>query len=284
VLAISPDGRQLAAGTSQRVIYVCSSVDLLDCRTIEADGSVNDLRFSDSGDLFIADKNIRLATLSSGAPTLVRGDGANYGIVRLDAGRRKILTIDGKGAVMTVDMETGNASPAFCCSSIWGGVEFIRKGQRAIWAGHWPGIWDFQGRKLVGRFTAQREFMAFGPVAIDPAAEVVFMGSQDGHVYVWNLESRELLSKSPPLSGYVMTISVLGKSGWIAYASQPGVVHLWSPNTGARRVVQAAFASSNIVFDQQRQLAAFGTTSGTIEFWDLLNERRVDAKVLPNPR
>lgn len=119
--------------------------------------------------------------------------------------------------------------------------------------------------------------MAFGPIAIDSAEGSVYAGSQDGQVYRWSVESRELLSKSIPLPGYVMTISVLGKSGWIAYASQPGVIHLWNPTAGAHRMVKGARASSNIAFDQRRGLAVFGTESGTIEFWDLPRESLVDS-------
>ena len=126
--------------------------------------------------------------------------------------------------------------------------------------------------------------MTFGPVAIDAKDGLVYMGSQDGHVYQWDLASRKLLSKSAPLSGYVMTISVLDTSGWVAYASQPGVIHLWNPKTGSNRVVQSARASSNIVFDQHRGLAAFGTESGTIEFWDLPQERLVETKAFSNSR
>lgn len=284
VLAISSAGRGLAAGTSRGVIYACDSVDLTHCRTFEADGSLNDMRFSESGELVIADRNIRLTRLDNGPPILVRSDGANYGSVRFAPSQRRILTIDGKGKVMAVDLDTGDASIVHCCSSIWGDVDFVDQGNRVVWAGHWPGIWDFAAGKLVGRLTVQREITTFGPIAIDPAGELVYMGSQDGHVYRWSIESRKLLSKSTPLSGYVMTISVLGKSGWIAYASQPGVVHLWNPEANVHRIVKTARAYSNIAFDRQRGLAAFGTESGTIEFWDLPHERLVETKTVPDPR
>ncbi|MDX1980384.1 MAG: hypothetical protein SFV51_08950 [Bryobacteraceae bacterium] len=284
VLAIGPSGRGLAAGTSDGFIFFCDSVNLKNCRTFEADGSLNDMRFSHSGELVIADRNIRLTKPDQDTPTLIRGDGANYGAVRFVSGRRSILTIDGKGNVMTVDLDTGRASLAYCCSSIWGDVEFSDQGNRAIWAGHWPGIWDLPSGRLVGRLTLHRESMTFGPIAIDRPNGLVYMGSQDGQVYRWNIESRQLLSKSPPLPGYVMTISVLGKSGWIAYASQPGVVHLWNPHAGVHQVVAAARASSNIAYDQQRDLAALGTGSGAIEFWDLPRERLVETRIVGHSR
>lgn len=163
VLALSPSGSGFAAGTTQGTIHVCET----GCRNFEADGSLNDLRFSEEGELVIADGNIRLVKPGTALPSLVRGDRANYGSARFEAGRRRILTINGKGAILAVDLDTGYASSVFCCSSIWGDVEFLDHGRRAIWAGHWPGIWDFAENKLAGRFIAQREFMTFGPIALD---------------------------------------------------------------------------------------------------------------------
>jgi WD40 repeat protein len=282
VLAINQAGPGLAAGMSDGTIYTCGTVDLKNCLSLRADGPLNDMRFSDEGELVIADRNIRLIKLDNSAPKLVRGDAANYGTVRFDPGQRQMLTINGKGQVMAVDLDSGNVSTVYCCSSIWGEVDFLDNGNQVVWAGHWPGILDMSAAKLVSHLTAQREEMTFGPIAIDPAKRELYMGSQDGRVHRWSIESRKLLSKSTPLSGYVMTISVLGASGWIAYASQPGIVHLWNPETGIHRIVETAQATSNIVFDLQRSLAALGTKSGAIEFWDLPNQRLVETKRLPN--
>jgi WD40 repeat protein len=259
-------------------IHLCASTDWTNCRSLTADGNLNDMRFSESGELAISDKNLRLIKLDKGSPQLIRNDAANYGTVRFDPRQRRILTIDGKGTVKAVDLETGDASTVYCCSTIWGEVDFIDSGNRVVWAGHWPGIWDLAAHKLVGNLTAQREEMTFGPIAINSAKTELYMGSQDGRVYRWSLLTRELLSKSTSLSGYVMTISVLGASGWIAYASQPGIVHLWNPETGAHRIVENAHATSNIVFDSKRGLTAFGTKSGAIEFWDLPQQRLVESK------
>ncbi|MBL8236714.1 MAG: hypothetical protein JNM66_04800 [Bryobacterales bacterium] len=277
VVALSSSGRWIAAGTSQGAVYACGLAELNNCRAFEVEGRLNDLRFSESDEMVIADRNLRVANPAVGQARRVRGDGANYGAVRISPGRRSILTIDGKGAIETIDLDTGRSSPAYCCSSIWGEVEFIDRGRRAVWAGHWPGMWDFAAGKLVGRFTAQREVMTFGPIEVDAEGRLAYMGSQDGHVYQWNTEGRELLAKSPPLPGYVRTVKMLGGTGWIAYASQPGAVHLWNPKNGEHRVVRAARTASNIQFDRQRGLAVFGAESGALEFWDLHNERLMES-------
>ena len=112
--------------------------------------------------------------------------------------------------------------------------------------------------------------MTFGPVGIDDA---IYMGSQDGRVHRWDLESRRAAGKSPPLVGYVRSLVLLGASGWVAYAATGGPVHLWNPVTGEARVIEAARATSNLVFDAVGDRVVFGTAAGTVEFWDLLQGR-----------
>jgi WD40 repeat protein len=115
--------------------------------------------------------------------------------------------------------------------------------------------------------------MTFGPIAIDSTGGTVFMGSQDGRVYQWNLETHRFLGTSQAQSGYVHTIAVLGRSGWVAYASEGGAVHLWQPETSAARVVSAARTTSNLIFDESRNRTALATEQGNVEFWDLIAGR-----------
>jgi len=126
---------------------------------------------------------------------------------------------------------------------------------------------------LAGRLTEAREFMTFGPIAIDATGKRIFMGSQDGRVYEWNLGTHNLLRKSLPQSGYVHTITVLGRSGWVAYAAEGGAVHLWHPETGATRIVASARTTSNLVFDESRNRTALATEPRKVEFWDLIEGR-----------
>ncbi|MEJ7606948.1 MAG: hypothetical protein WKF37_11945, partial [Bryobacteraceae bacterium] len=82
------------------------------CESFESIGTLNDLRFSASArQLAIADKNIRLIPVPGGPgkPLAVRDDQENYGSVRFSSDERFILTINGKGAIMIVDLKTGQA-------------------------------------------------------------------------------------------------------------------------------------------------------------------------------
>jgi WD40 repeat protein len=276
VLALSSTGKWIAGGTSEGNIRIwdLQAATLLS-KAVESTGDLNDLRFSKNDEyLAVANKNITLLPWSNGGePHVIRADQAKYGSVRFSLDGRSLLTINGKGAVMTIDLTTGATRPGYCCTSIWGEVEYSPDGTQVLWAGHWPGVWNLRSGVLAGRLTETREFMTFGPIAIDPTGETIFMGSQDGRVYQWNLEMRQFLRKSQAQSGYVHTIAVLGRSGWVAYAAEGGAVHLWHSETGATRIVAAARTTSNLVFDESRNRTALATEQGKVEFWDLIEGR-----------
>ena len=272
-IAVSADSRWLASGSENGTVRVFDLRDrAVPARALEFPGNLNDLRFSpDSDSLAVANRNISIVAITGGGGVRVlRDDEANYGAVRFSPDGRSILTINGKGAVQIVDRATASVRTVYCCSSIWGDVDFSPDGNRIVWAGHWPGVWGFRSASMEGRLTASREEMTFGPVGI---GEAIYMGSQDGRVHQWDLESRRAMSKSPPLVGYVRSLVLLGASGWVAYAATGGPVHMWNSATGEARVVSAARATSNLVFDGFGNRVALGTAAGTVEFWDLVQGR-----------
>jgi WD40 repeat protein len=275
VLALASTGNWAAGGTTDGTIRIWNLKDgRATNNTLGSAGELNDLRFSPADKyLAVANRNITLVSLQTpDAQRVVRDDHANYGTVRFRADGRSLLTVNGKGAVLTIDLTTGTIRPGHCCTSIWGEVDYTPNGSRVVWAGHWPGLWDLGSGSLVGRLTESRQIMTFGPIAWG-AGGTVFMGSQDGRVYQWDVEARKLLRTSPQQPGYVRSIAVLGNSGWIAHAAENGPVHLWHPETGTSRIVTAARTTSNLVFDESRNTTAFGTASGMVEFWDLVGGR-----------
>lgn len=272
-VALSADSRWLASGSADGIVRVFDLRDrAVPARALEFPGNLNDLRFSsDSDSLAVANRNISIVAITGGGGVRVlRDDEANYGAVRFSPDGRSMLTINGKGAVQIIDRATASVRTVYCCSSIWGDVDFSADGKRIVWAGHWPGVWDLRSASLVGRLTASREEMTFGPVGMDDA---IYMGSQDGRVHRWDLATRRAMGKSPPLVGYVRSLALLGASGWVAYAATGGPVHVWNPATGEARVVGAARATSNLVFDGFGNRVAFGTAAGNVEFWDLVQGR-----------
>lgn len=276
VLALSSSGRYLAAGTSAGAIQLWNLRTRTLIRTFESPfGTLNDLQFSpEESYLAVANRNLTMfSTANPGERLALRDDEANYGSIRFHPTTPTVLTINGKGEVMTLNLPSKQRNFSYCCTSIWGDVDFDSSGTRVIWAGHWPGISDLITNQLLGRFTKTYQEMTFGPIAIDAPQSLILMGSQDGRVYAWNSQTRELVARSRALPGYVRTIAVLDH-GWLTFASTGGPIHLWNPLASKHEQLQHARPTSNLIYDAARHRTLFGNASGKIEAWDLLNRRQ----------
>jgi WD40 repeat protein len=132
--------------------------------------------------------------------------------------------------------------------------------------GTWPALWNTESGKLVGHLTAEGEYSEFGPAAFDDVRGWVLMGSRDGRVYAWDTATAELRGKSDP-AGAVDSIAVLKNSPWIAFAMAGAPIHLWNPETGETRVVEA-LPYSNVVAGREPGSILFGNYAGSVELWN----------------
>ena len=287
-VALSRGGKWLAAGTSQGVIAIWDQgLERTPRRVAFPRGSLNDLQFSpDERLLAIAGKDLGLYDLEdSAAPRLLRSDGRNYGTSVFSQDGETVLVITGTGAIEILDIRSGAARLNVCCSAIYGEVAFTPDGRSIASAGHWPGLWDVRSGRLVARLTKEREVSTFRPIAFDSALDAIYMGSQDGRMYAWNLTTRQVLARSPAVSEYVDTIAVLS-GGWVAYSGFGKVVRLWNPQTGQQRSLTGAHPTSNLIAGQDGTSIIFGTEAGEIEFWDWEHNRRLRslrAPLTPGP-
>ena len=285
VLAMSRSGGLLASGTSGGEIRIWDLKTNKVIRNFPApEGPLNDLQFTpDEKYLAVANRNITLISVRTSDPPMhIRQDEANYGTVRFTEDGQSILSIIGLGEIAIFDVPNGRQSLKVCCSTIYGEVAFANGDSRIVAAGHWPSIWDRESGALRNRLTATRETMTFGPIALNRSQTTVYMGSQDGRVHRWDLRTGIRRGISAALNSYVTTISVLGNSGWIAYATRGESVYLWNSTTGESKAISEAKATSNLCFDEASQLTAFGKETGEIEFWDLPGEKCV--RTLPAGR
>jgi WD40 repeat protein len=282
-VTLSRRGKWLAAGTSQ------GSITVWDQGTGGAPrhfafrrGPLNDLQFSsDERLLAIASRDLGVYDLeASAAPRLLRSDGRNYGTSRFSEDGQTIRVITGTGAIESLDTRSGATRLTICCSTIYGEVAFTPDGRNIASAGHWPGLWDARSGQLGAHFTKQREVSTFRPIAFDSVLDAIFMGSQDGRVYAWNLTTRAALAVSPALSDYVDTIAVL-RGGWVAYAGFGKGVRLWNPQTGQARSLAGAHPTSNLVPAPDGTAIVFGTADGEIEIWDARLGQRLRNIKLP---
>lgn len=282
-VALSRTGRWLAGGTSQGRITVWDRGSSAAPRQINfPHGSLNDLQFSPDEQL-LAIASTDLGTYAPGqsaGPRLLRSDERNYGTVRFSRDGQMVLVITGTGVIETIDAHSGATRLKVCCSSIYGEVTFTPDGLAIANAGHWPGIRDARSGQLIGRFSANRQFYTFRPIAFDGSRGAILMGSQDGRVYAWNLETRRQVAVSTPQPDYVDTIGV-SSTGWVVYAGFGKALRLWNPETGQQRSLPTARPTSNLTIGPDGASILFGTADGGIESWDARTRQRVSTMKIP---
>ena len=283
-VASSSTGRWLAAGTAQGKITVWDRTRGDAPKQITfPHGAMNDLRFSpDESELAIASKDLGMYTPSEpAAPRLLRFDGRNYGSVRFGRGSESLQVVTGTDMIETIDVHSGAVRLKICCSSVYGEAVFTPDGQAIASAGYCPSLWDARSGQLLGRLTANREFLTFRPIGFDTGGSTILMGSQDGRVYAWDLSTKHLAVISPAQSAYVDTLAESESTGWVIFAGLGNEVGLWNPVTGRRRIVRGARPTSNVVLSADGSTLLFGTSQGDVEFWDLRTAQRMRAIRIP---
>jgi WD40 repeat protein len=189
--------------------------------------------------------------------------------VRFNSAGTELLTISGQSQIQVINLKSRAVVRTICCSSIYGEVAFGSDDVSILNAGHWPRVWDKYGRPLA-YLTKYRQDPTFGPIAIDHEKQEMFMGSQDGRVYAWDLRHYNLLARSKPHDEYVRTIAILpAKSHEIAYAGLKTTVKLWNPETGQESELPELKPNSNLIVLPDGHSLLFGTAKGTLETWDI---------------
>jgi WD40 repeat protein len=280
-IVCSPSGRRLAVGTRNGLIAICDLTKPGSCGITSVDrGILNDLQFSpDERFLAIANEDIQFLALEPSENSfLLRADRQNYGTVRFNKSGTELLTVTGRSKIDVINLETRSTAITICCSSIFGEVAFSLNGNLILNAGHWPRVWDEYGH-LVRSLTSDRQEETFRPIAIDESMRVVFMGSQDGRVYAWDLKDYKLLMKSHPRDDYVDTIAVLDAIHTVAYCGFGKSLKLWNAQNGAESELQEIKPSSNLIALADGHSVVFGTNKGTVETWDLRGVPRLTSTI-----
>jgi WD40 repeat protein len=270
-LAVSSTGRWLAAGTHDGHIVICDLNNGDGCTTVtDASGELNDLQFSpDERVLAVANSNIQLFVLDDHFhPTPVLMDGNKYGTVRFNSTGSELLTVNSRSQIELIDIRSRAVLKRFCCSSFYGEVAFLRNDTQLVAAGHWPRIWTI-GHEQVTGLTPVRQEETFRPIALDDQRRALFMGSQDGRVYEWSLDTATLLKRSPAQPDYVDTIAIVPSAQLVAYCSFGQTIRLWSIAGDRISEIPKVKSTSNLVAFSNDGSILFGTQSGTVERWNL---------------
>ena len=277
-IAMSFSGRWIAAGMRTGSITGLNRDHPGLLRRIHADsGELNDLQFSpDERFLAIANRKLTVHSLQDLRQShSLRSDDHNYGTVRFSSDGSRLLTITGLATIEVLDSGSGELQLKICCSTIYGEAAFSPDGSMIVTAGHWPALRNFRSGNLLRRLTGDREFQTFRPIAFDVVRGWILMGSQDGRVYAWDLQTGERTATSRGQAGYVDTIAVLRDSPWVAYSSLGGPVRLWNPDNGMERLLGPK-TTSNLVAGTQPNSVLFGTDAGFVELWNISEDRMLN--------
>lgn len=187
--------------------------------------------------------------------------------IRADTGFREAAYSPRTGSLLAVtDRHSLEWIGGFSCCGWSNGAAFSPDGSIIATTGAWPALWNTESVKLIGHLTTEGEYAEFGPAAFDKMRGWVIMGSRDGRVYAWDIETAELRGKSEP-AGAVDSIAVLKNSPWIAFAMTGAPIHLWNPDTGETRVIEA-LPYSNVVAGPEPASILFGNYAGSVELWN----------------
>jgi len=270
-VAISPSGNWYAAGSieGRYAVWPRANPDQAQHFHI-ANATPRALAFSpDEKYLMIAHSSgLTVQTVQEMRSPRSLRSGAGFRSVTFPPRGKHALTVTNNGLAEWWDPESGEGSTPDCCPAPEGVLAYIRNGEVIAASGLEPVLWDAHSKKPMARLAGDGAPAGFGPVAFDAIREWILMGSRDGRVYAWDAESKSLRAKSPEPAGSVESVAALKDSPWIAFAKTSAPLHLWNPDTGEMRSLDA-LPYSNVVAGPQAASVLFGNYAGSVELWNV---------------
>lgn len=270
-VAISPSGKWYAAGSvsGRYAVWPQANPDSAQHFRVP-NGTPRALAFSpDEKYLVIAHSSgLTVQTVQEMRVPRSLRSGVGFRSVTFPPRGRRALAVTNEGLAEWWDPESGEGAAHECCTAPEGVLAYIRDGDLIAASGAEPALWDAHSREHVGRLAGDGAPAGFGPVAFDTIRGWILMGSRDGRVYAWDAESKSLRAKSPEPAGSVESVAVLKDSPWIAFAKTSAPLHLWNPDTGEMRSLEA-LPYSNVVAGPQAGSVLFGNYAGSVELWNV---------------
>jgi len=269
-VAISPSGKWFAAGSieGRYAVWPQSKPDRAEHFHI-ANGTPRAIAFSPDEKYLIIAHSGGLSVQSvqeMRAPRSLRS-GVGFRAVTFAPHGKSVLAVTDNGTAEWWNYETAEGRAEACCGTPDGALAFSPQGHLIAASGGEPALWDAHSRERIARLTGDGERSTFGPIAFDDARNWILMGSRDGRVYAWDAQSKVLRSKSPEPAGAVDSVAVLKNSSWIVLDKTSAPLHMWNPDTGEMRSLDA-LPYSNVVAGPQPASVLFGNYAGSVELWN----------------
>ncbi len=219
----------------------------LKCPSIQPPGTHARNRLTRSG-------NLRSGAI--GCPRAFRSDHQHYGTARFTRDGETPSGDHGRRDHRNTRRPLRRATLKICCSAMYGEVAFSPDEQTIANAGHWPSLWDARSGQLMARLTANREFLTSpNRVRCRPKRSPRGISRRPG-ICVGAADTARPVAVSPAQHDYVDALAVAA-NGWVIFAAFGKELQMWNPDTGQRRSLAGARATSNLVL---------GTDGGSILF------------------
>ena len=248
-LALSPDGRTLAAG-DEAPDGLHADLTLVDTRSHHATAS-RVSPYAATADVVFAPDGRRLVT---GEAVTCRSSPPDEVLVARSARDGRVL---------------GQSPP------IAGGrlIGFTRDGRRLLVSSGEKTAYLLDGRT----FARLRTFDAGGMGALSPAADLAAFGRDDGTVAFLDLRTGSVRPAARRATGRVLALGFSRDGNVLATSSDDGSIGIWDVATGRLRERFAGHAGAAVtpLFSPDGATLVSGSSDGSEIVWDVLGERRL---------
>ncbi len=236
-LATSPDGTQIAAGSTDNKLHVWNAADAKLLYSIELPATAKAVAYADSGaKLVVASDDLRVRVLQS-------ADGSLLDEITTAVAVKSLATVPGSRKLITND--TGNNGAMYTTPLLRrlagheGAVNAVRwtvDGKALVSGGADKSVrvWDLEQGESVRTLAGPQE--AVRDVTLSADGQQIVASSQDGKAYIWNTAAAD--------ANDVMPVSTFEHAGplhaaafspdhkRLATSGEDGVVHVWDLETG----------------------------------------------------
>jgi WD40 repeat protein len=298
-VAVSPDGREVAFGTSEggsQALTIWSTstcqqlgqaIDIAKLSGVTAPqtgGNVSSLAYSPDGKQLAANDTDHLVVLDTATRLPVRDATVideNYYIQSLayspDGSR---LAVGSNKHVVLLDATTGRqvGSPLLGARGGVMGVAFGADG-RTLAAGSTSGdvdVYDLQNAPLATKVPAGMTSVT--AVAFRPDGKVLASAGWDGVVHLWNTTTWQTIGQTPTSDGRISALAFSPDGKVLASGGADKLVHLWDASTGQQMATSLnpnGGAVYCLAFSPDGKWLAVGGVTDQLSVWDIAGGKPV---------